>query len=167
VGADLALLGKVAGALLGSGLVATLVRAWLDRRPKRIAAIRQLCFHLQRLEKQMSIARDFPGVQLWAFTALISEFHAVVLSNENGVLWKREYAAVSDALETCVEEADYIAGQIGSDAHRHRQEMSDSARRALAKIQFARHILKDSKPLYWPADPKNRELWDVNALIPR
>jgi hypothetical protein len=156
---------------LGGGGLGALLYRYLDRSSRRTAAKRQAAFHLRGLEKQMSIARDFPGVTLWAYDELTIQLRAVILSSDaTGVLADREFDSTQDALTECEDVGQYLSQQPQNQpiptAHL-RNDMIAAATRALTAVYRARSVLNDGVLVKWPSDPRNRRLWEVGGIIPR
>ena len=144
----------------------------LDRSDKKTSTVRRLRQLLQTLEKQMSIARDYPSVILWAYDVNVTELHQVVHSDDaTQGLEDSEFRLVMDALVACEEVGQVLAGPSQHQLIRSSEglrERTRAAKRALREIYKAREALNDSDQLKWPQAPvKYIDVWVVGDIIPR
>ena len=157
------------GVLGFGGIIAYGVRRYYERKDKREDAAPALRFHLQRLEKRITIVFHYPGSDSGAenYFALAKEFREAMLACA-GLFTKKQRIPIEQAVGTCEIECQYLMAQrdkaLTNDAE---MEIRASARRALFAIYDAREALCDNSPLLWPPDVENRGLWDSGSQITR
>jgi hypothetical protein len=150
------------------GIVLLILRRYFDRVDKRQVALPHLHFHLQRLEKRLTITYYFPGQDAAEedYAALIADLRDATLLYAG--LFYRERPAIESALGSCTTEGTYLSAQrtraLTIDSSR---EIKAAARRALLAIYKARDALKDLEALVWPPDSDNQGLWHGGDIIIR
>jgi hypothetical protein len=152
-----------------SGIATFFVTRAITRRDSRRVALRRLANCFRGLQKQLSIARDFPLIELWAFDKQVADLGFLLQSAECNTLHERQYQLAVRVQETCDEFQRLL------DAHRNAAGVTavppapkaDAARVALSAVYAARDGYGDGAPVNWPIDPLLRKLWQANSLIPR
>jgi hypothetical protein len=152
-----------------SGIATFFVTRAVTQRDSRRIALRRISNCLRGLQKQLSIARDFPLIELWAFDKQLADLVLLLQSSECNALRERQYRQAVEAQDAC----DGFQRLI--DAHKNDagavaalpDAKADAARAALTTIYTARDAYADKTPVNWPIDPLLRNLWKPNSLIPR
>lgn len=152
-----------------SGIATFFVTRGVTQRDSRRIAIRRLSNCLRGLQKQLSIARDFPLIELWAFDKQLADLRLVLQSSECNALRERQYRLAVEVQDSCDDFQRLL------DAHKDGagativppDAKADSARVALTTVYTARDAYGDHAPVNWPIDPLLGNLWKPNSLIPR
>jgi hypothetical protein len=152
-----------------SGIATFLVTRALTQSDSRRIALRRVANSMRGLQKQLSIARDFPRTELWAFDKQLADLSLLLQSSECNALYERQYQLAVDVQDAC----DGFQRLV--DAHKEvagativpPEAKADAARAALTMIYTARDAYGDATPVNWPIDPLLRNLWVPNSLIPR